>query len=402
MQIHGRGAEAKLVETLSEIRDSCDDWMAIAFHMNLLQEQYRSDYQLKIAVNLVHDLLTAYEGGIFQFMDGSMVVLCNHMSTTLANKLVFQLRYLCMDDPLAYTEDGRENPGFCTTYRLGLDWQKCLNYATRRMTQVSRTGRGGEDKTEEPKAKGLFSAARLATVERELSQLDLGPAIRRQPVCAITAAGAVKRVFDELYINIHHLQQLLKVDVDFLSNKWLFKYLTVLLDKRVIAMLKTQSAQYLMQPVSININAETLLSEQFTEFDASLHPAQKVGIVFEVPVLDVFADMTAFAIARDTAQKRGYRVCVDGLTTQSFLHLNRESIKADLIKLQWPADQPSELDRPENQTLKFAIQACGVGRVILCRCDSKAALEYGQALGLSLFQGRHLDGMLNPLSKVSN
>jgi hypothetical protein len=40
--------------------------------------------------------------------------------------------------------------------------------------------------------------------------------------------------------------------------------------------------------------------------------------------------------------------------------------------------------------------------VILSRCDSRQSVSYGQALGISLFQGRYLDRMINPQQKVEN
>ena len=43
---------------------------------------------------------------------------------TLRSKLIFQLRYLYMDDPLAYGEAGQENPGFCTTYDMKRQWRE--------------------------------------------------------------------------------------------------------------------------------------------------------------------------------------------------------------------------------------------------------------------------------------
>lgn len=405
MQIISRGAEAKLVETLAELRDRSDSWTVVIFHLHMLSEQYRSDYQTKIAVNLVFDLLNGYAGNIFVFSDGAIGVLCNNMNTVLANKLIFQLRYLCMDDPLAYTEDGHENNDFCTVFKLATEWQKCLNFATRRMTFAGRVEDEKAVREKEDPAgakKHHFSAMRLAGIERDLSEMDLDPAIRRQPVCAVTGSGNIRKVFDELYIHMQHLRSMLKVDVDFFSNKWLFKYLTQLLDKRVIALLKANHDKYLSQPVSININVEALLADWFTEFDTSLQASHKVAIVFEVPVVDVFADMAAFNIARDQVQKLGYRICIDGLTTQSFLHVDRERLKADLMKLQWNADVTGDLSQPENKMLQKAVQACGASRVILCRCDGKPAVEYGQALGLSLFQGRYLDGLINPKSAITN
>lgn len=397
MNIIERSAEAKLVEMLTEIRGSADSWTAINFNLHQLMEQYRSDYQLKIAVNLAADLLASSQGSIFAFEDGGMVVLANHISTILTNKLIFQLRYLCMDDPLAYTEDGHENPEFCTVFSLGTEWQKCMNFATRRMT----TGARG-DKTETIMSSSQLSATRMAGIERDLAQVDILPTLRRQPVCAITASGAVKRVFDELYVHMPHLRQLLKVDVDFVSNKWLFRYLTQLLDARVLALVKANPVHYLAQPISVNINLEALLTEWFAKFDAALQPAQKVAVVFEIPVVDVFADITAFHIAREAVQKLGYRVCIDGLTTQSFLQIDRENLKADLIKLQWNADVESDITAPHNQQLKAAVEACGPNRVILCRCDNKNAVDYGKAMRISLFQGRHLDGVINPKAEITN
>ena len=127
-----------------------------------------------------------------------------------------------------------------------------------------------------------------------------------------------------------------------------------------------------------------------------------MAVVFEIPVVDVFADIKAFHFARAAVQKLGYRVCIDGLTTQSFVHINRDQLKADLVKLQWNADLESDLTTTHNQALVRAVEACGANRVILCRCDSKQAIEYGRALKLSLFQGRHLDGVINPTSTVNN
>src|SRR5262245_34177527 len=110
MLIINRNAEAKLVETLAEIRGNCDGWTAIIFHLEQLMEQYRSEYQEQVAVNLLVDLSNGHEGGILQYEDGALVVLCSQMSTVLANKLILQLRYLCRDEPLAYTADGHESP----------------------------------------------------------------------------------------------------------------------------------------------------------------------------------------------------------------------------------------------------------------------------------------------------
>ncbi len=112
--------------------------------------------------------------------------------------------------------------------------------------------------------------------------------------------------------------------------------------------------------------------------------------------------MEGFQVARKEVQKKGYRVCLDGLTTESFVQVNREKLGVDLLKLQWNADITSDLQSFENRELAAAVRSCGNNRVILCRCDNASAIEYGQALGISLFQGRHIDKLVAPNARVEN
>lgn len=422
LQLVNRPSEVKLMQMLAEIRSQSANWQAIHFHLSELLDEYKSEYQIKIAINLIHDLLKSYEGTIFLLTDYSIVVLCHRLETSLLDKLIFQLRYLYMDDPLAYNEVGQENPDFCMVYDLRHEWQSFHDVCSRRMNAVARRQgtqvRQGHVEHRIPAAerperaipqhiqpaedKGALSASKLVSIERNLRVADLHTVIRRQPVCAVLPDMKVRRVFDELYINIAHLRRMMKTEVDFLSNRWLFKYMTHILDERMLELIQENPARYLDNPISLNLNIETLISSAFTKFDASIKPESKVSIVLEVPVIDIFADMNAYELARKEAQKRGYRVCLDGLSTASFTSINREKLGLDLLKVQWNADLQADLKSQKSNSLVEAVQATGTNRVILCRCDNKSAVEYGQELGISLFQGRYLDSILNPTSKIEN
>lgn len=409
-----RAAEVKLMEALGAI-DNPDDWLAVDFHLNRLLEQYQSDYQIKIAVNLMHDLLKDDDGGIYLLSDRSISVLCRRMERTVLNKLIFQLRYLYMDDPLAYTEAGEENPDFSTMYDLSKRWQDYWELSSRRMAMTARkttpspkpvTAAAAKPspvlEKAVPAAPTPRSATRLGTIEDDLRRVDISGVIRRQPVCAAIIGTPVRRVFDELYMHIAHLRKLLAADADFFSNRWLFKYMTQILDERMIALIRANPDAYMGSPVSLNLNVETLLSSWFAEFDAMVKPAVKVSVVIEVPVVDVFADLSGFSAARQEAQKLGYRVCIDGLTAASFAQLNRERLGADLVKLQWNADVAGDLNTPQNRDLAQVVRQAGSNRVILCRCDNKQAVDFGQALGISLFQGRYLDSLIDPDANIEN
>ena len=110
--------------------------------------------------------------------------------------------------------------------------------------------------------------------------------------------------------------------------------------------------------------------------------------------------MAGFNIARKEVQALGYRVCLDGVTVDSLNHIQREKLGVDLIKVQWNANllEPGQ----QRQDLTNAVSANGSSRVILCRCDNKAAIDYGQSIGIALFQGRYIDSILNPTITSDN
>lgn len=404
MFVASKDSEAQLIETVSKLRGESVSWRAIHFHFSKLMETYNSAYQIKIAVNLLKDLLNTLQGGVFVCFDNDIMVVCRAIQRPLLEKVVFQLRYLFMDDPLAYHGNGQENPSFCTVYDLSIRWEDFLNVCKTKMAQstavppapASIHDKGGRKVTRQ------FTPARLSSIERDLSRADLSQVLRRQPVCAAVGDRKVKRIFDEMYINISHLRQLLMADVDLTSNRWLFQYLTQLLDMRILDIIQRRPGYYLQSPISLNLNVATLLSERFAEFDATIKPDTKVSLVLEIHIMDVFADMRAFQAARESVQKLGYRVCVDGLSTRSFEQIDRHMLGFDLAKVQWNADIAVDFRTRKSRQMAEAVNRCGPNRVILCRCDTAHAIDYGHSFGISLFQGRYLDKLLDPKATIEN
>lgn len=413
MRVISREPEAHLIELMQLVEENPQGWQAVMFHFSKLLEHYRSEYQIKIATNLMNDLLGDRDGAIYLAEDSTIFVLVKNFPRALTEKMVFQLRYLFMDDPLSYTAEGDENPNFSTIYDLESNWQDFMNLVKRRLVTRVRAAQGGIPRAAAAKAAGedapppkkqlqIFTASNLAKIEHDMRDVDLTHTIRRQPVCAALPETPVRTVFDEMYINITHLRDSMGIDVDLLSNRWLFKYLTQVLDERMLETIQRNPVRYLTNPISLNLNIPTLLSTRFTEFDAAIKASAKSSFVLELQIADVFADMSAFLLAKDTVQKLGYRVCLDGVSELSLPQIDRQRLGFDLVKLIWNSDSEQDANSPKNIKLAEAIRACGNNRVILTRCDNKQAVQYGQALGITLFQGRYLDGLVNPKATVKN
>jgi EAL domain-containing protein (putative c-di-GMP-specific phosphodiesterase class I) len=406
MKLVTKDSEIKLVESLDSIAADLSNWRAVHLRFSELLEHHRNDYQTKIAINVISDYVKDGEGSIFTLKDRDIVLLCKGITKSVLDKMIFRLRYLYTDDPLAYDTEGAENPNFCDVFDLSMGDEALVDIARRKKTAASNTNPAVPVKTvAKPGEEDIrpLTPARLSSIETDILAADLSRVMRRQPICALVPGKPVRRVFDEFYINIPHLRKLIMSNVDLTANRNLFAYLTQILDGKMLDMLRKQPAAYFDTPISLNLNISSLLSDKFSAFDAAMKPQLRVSVVLEIQASDVFADMQGFIYAKDLVQKKGYRVCLDGLTELSFTQIDRTALGFDLAKLQWNSSNKTDIPKAERErALRAAIERCGASRLILCRCDTREAVEYGQSMGISLFQGRYLDNLIDPNSKVVN
>lgn len=118
-------------------------------------------------------------------------------------------------------------------------------------------------------------------------------------------------------------------------------------------------------------------------------------IVLEFQKLDLFADLGTYAFVRDHACANGYRVCIDGLSHLSGPFIDKAALDADLMKINRTDDLSEDQDR-----MTKLVREMGGNRVILCRCDSENAIEVGRSIGVSLFQGKLIDQMIEGEAKA--
>src|SRR5262249_48044152 len=145
-------------------------------------------------------------------------------------------------------------------------------------------------------------------------------------------------VFTELFVSIADLRETLMPRTDNMANPWLFQRLTQTLDKRVMAQIARREDRSLMRDsFSINLNVNTLLSEEFVAFDEDFAPTNQ-DVILEMRLEDIFSDPESYTFARDFALARGYKLLVDGLTLQTFPHADPERLGVNFLKLNWTRD----------------------------------------------------------------
>lgn len=238
-----------------------------------------------------------------------------------------------------------------------------------------------------------LTPTRLGQIEAVLGIFDLTPMIRRQMICVVVKDQVPKPVFNEAYISIDELAGRLMPNVDLMSDRWLFQRLTYSLDNRLLKVLPEIESEVGL-PTSINANIQTLLGEHFEEFDRRMRSRQNKSVILELQPFDVVADLAKYFAARDLAHQKGYRICLDALSSLTLPLLRRGQLGIDMAKIAWQADEFADLDKTRRAELAQDIRSVGPTRVVLCHCDDERALAFGREIGVTLYQGRYIDSLL--------
>jgi len=223
-----------------------------------------------------------------------------------------------------------------------------------------------------------LDAAALSTLELQLATADMARFARRKPICRVSGSQ-VHLAWEKCYLSTSELTATLAPGRNAHADAWLFRRLTRVLDRRMLALLSAARELRGAGPFSINLNIASVLSPEFLRFDAALPSPLHGRVVLDMQPADMLTDPAAFIFARDFARARGYRVQLHGVTAALLPLLCLPRMELDFIELQWSANLAA---------VDLALLQAGTAQWVLGRADEPAALQWGGDQGISLFQGR--------------
>lgn len=375
---------------------------AVHVHLSGLMPNNRREHHVRIAANTFDNLVKKLQGQIFVLSNVDLMFIFKDAVLDEVEAAIVKLRFLFSDDPLLTDETSSRPGAFASWYVLDREYDKLLALAQslaqeeqeKRAVEIAKqTQTAGQPR--QPSGE-QFTPLMLARTEEALAQADLANLMRRQAVSAVVGRAPPQPVFNEIFVSINDLRQTVLPKVNLNASPWLFQHLTETLDRRVLSLLNKHDDRTLAGDISINLNVATLLSPEFLVFDDNIRAGMRGTIVLELQKIDIFADLGAYLFARDFAHDRGYRICIDGLSYQTLPFVDRERLGADLVKVIWEQDMA---DPTRAAAFGAAIKRCGPSRVILCRCDTRQAVDFGQSHGITLFQGRFIEAIINDEAK---
>lgn len=225
-----------------------------------------------------------------------------------------------------------------------------------------------------------LDAAALAAMERHLSTADMTRFARRSPIHRLDG-GQVRLAWEKRYLSIPELTDTLAPGRSIRADAWLFRRLTRVLDRRMLALLSAPLELRGAGPFSLDLNVGSILSPEFLRFDAALPGALRGRVVLDMQPADVLADPAAFAFARTFARARGYRLLLRGVTAALLPLLCLPPMELDVVQLRWS---------PELTRIAPALLQAGSAEWLLSRADDAGAVRWGREQGVTLFQGRAL------------
>src|SRR5262245_48398439 len=403
--------EQSLAEYVQRIAAHSERGWALHIHLSKLGPRSRNE-NLVFALDMFRALVSQFSGRVFMLRNSDVICVLKDSRIAEIKAALRRIQMLFHDDPLFHVEQDAESK-FPTTYNLNDALPQFQALVESMLAEPAKPGLPAAPSAPE-QAPAVEAApldlARFAAIVNTVGTVDLARFVRHQPACLITEDRTIVPVFEEVYTSIPDLERALGPGTRLTADRWLFQHMTKALDRRTLQMLTAKNAPEAANDqdmaalrarllvsgnFSINLNVGSVLSPEFQAFDASVSSMIRGTVVLEFHKIDVFADLGSFLYVRDFARKRGYRICLDGLSHLSLPFMDRGDLGVDLMKIYWTNDMPDD-----RMHIRKLVEHAGEHRVILCRCDTDQAIDYGRSIGITLFQGKQVDTMMGGQAKA--
>ncbi|MEX2449239.1 MAG: hypothetical protein WD407_00120 [Rhodospirillales bacterium] len=391
--------ENLLLDYMHRLEQHKEGRKLVHLHLSALRPFNRREHHIRAAAENFEPFVTAMDGQLFLLKNADIFFVFKKEVLPQVETVVQKTRYLFSDDPLVADEEDSERK-LVVWYDVDADYGTILQLVQGMVSTVQERQRSFNSqmdtraalKAKQEKGEPLTPEV-LGRVENALARADLSNLVRRQYICSLSRRRVPEPLFSELFISIADLRETLLPGVNLLANRWLFQHLTETLDRRMLSLLSKTDTLTISGDISFNLNVGTLLSQEFQVFDDNITAGRRGAMVIELQKVDIFANLGAYLFAREYVQAKGYRVCIDGLSYQAMAVIDRERLGADFVKLVW---HPEMVDGGEeiHNRIRTMVRHAGEDRVVLCRVDNREAVDFGQSIGISLFQGRHVENLI--------
>lgn len=339
---------------------------------DLLPERLSRPHHIRLAHESLDPLMGADRARRYDLAHDRVAISWRGDAAARLRLVLDALEHLMLDAPL----DAPSLPELVRLFDLPRDGAALLAVSSRLSASAQRA-QDAEAIEAAPAPLPPLDPRAIEVMEGQLASASVARFTRRRMVCRM-GASTFSPAWETRFLSIGELIAELAPGRNPYANIWLFRRLTRVLDRRMLALLSSPAELRGAGPFSLNLNVGGILSPEFLRFDAALPAALRGHAVLDLHPADVMADLPSYRFARAFARARGYRVLLRALSPTLIGMLDLPALDLDFVELRW---------EPGLAGLDPARLQAGTARWVLARVDEPEALRWGVKAGIGLFQG---------------
>ncbi len=372
-------SEKYLLETLERIAKNPFGYDVLYVSISKLKPKNRHPEFVKIFAKLFDSVVGSARGQFFVLSNGDFVILAKNITPAVVDEAVQKLRQGLSSDPIVHSRNGAE---FARVISFPEEFASFYEYVEKRLLT-------SDEELAELDYKRPLEAKEVDDVVEKLDMADISDIVKRQSVLRVLGGGKFKVLFQEFFVAVKDLSLNFDPNLDLVANRWMFMYLSQMLDKKVLSALPVAELRRWPEYISMNLNLSSVFSREFVDFAKNFLQGQRKLIV-EVKLMDVFNNLPLYFEAKEILHRGGNKLLIDEVDTAALKMLNIKRLEPDLVKIFYEPLLEYDL---ENENLRKCIAEVGRENIILAKCTDDKALKWGVRYGITAFQGPFMDNL---------
>ena len=407
------GAERLLWEASERALRQPKDRLVLVLHLSRLVPPAPRAHHIRVARVLLQDSASRFGGQVFAMRNQDLVLLCTRAGHGQ------QRAVRATDTPLPgfppvgpsegvpapealpgtlarlFSADVPDDGRLTSLWELERDAPALLAYvaACAATTDIADTTEDSSD--------GVLS---LTALQQILARAPLSELMVQQTGMSLsgdrgrTLAERLTPAFRELELSLSALN-LRPLVMQATGDPFLFRHLASGLDAGIIQLLSddlavggrlTRPAVEAGLPIHMDLGLEAILSPAFARLSRQ---AAMSGIRFgaAVSVMQACADLDLMEHARRVLKLTGGALILNRVDPAALAIISPAALEPDLLKLVWSPVLLGDVGHEPKRGRAGVLAGFDPARTVLQGVDSELALAWGQARGITLFQGAFLD-----------